>query len=285
MVLSLISSAQLPPDSLIKKYKIKKTVVTISAPYQKMIYETIYDKNGRSHIYKGIELDIDNDTLLFSSEEVSVYRDTFLIKQRLTGYDSEGKVTDSGLITYSYDNKLPYMLLIKTESQSNGSQKLEKYFYNNDNKLDSISFFSNDSSYSNGVPFGNKLFYISPKPFKSIKYFFDNNNELWQSVECPNHWPHLNTIDSIGCKKIVYSRNNDTLITYIARHYRRGVEYTEAKKLIKNGATIYEENEWGERIERVTVKDKGGLVIEESINYPEQPKWKTKITINYYFWQ
>src|SRR5688572_29995977 len=159
MGLALISSAQLPPDSLIKKYKIKKTVVTISAPYQKMIYETIYDKNGRSHIYKGIELDIDNDTLLFSSEEVSVYRDTFLIKQRLTGYDSEGKVTDSGLITYSYDNKLPYMLLMKTESQSNGSQKLEKYFYNKDNKLDSISLFSNDSSYSNGVPFGNKLFY------------------------------------------------------------------------------------------------------------------------------
>jgi len=47
---------------------------------------------------------------------------------------------------------------------------------------------------------------------------------------------------------------------------------------------MYEENEWGERIERVTVKDKGGLVIEESITYPEQPKWKTKITINYYFW-
>ena len=94
----------------------------------------------------------------------------------------------------------------------------------------------------------------------------------------------MKTIDSIGCTKIVYSRNNDTLITHIARHYRRGIEYTQAKKLNKNGATMYEENEWGERIERVTVKDKGGLVIEESITYPEQPKWKTKITINYYFW-
>jgi len=35
MGLPLISSAQLPPDSLIKKYKIKKTVVSISAPYPK----------------------------------------------------------------------------------------------------------------------------------------------------------------------------------------------------------------------------------------------------------
>src|SRR5688572_24188400 len=221
-----------------------------------MIYETIYDKNGRSHIYKGFELDIDNDTLLFSSEEVSVYRDTFLIKQSLTGYNSEGKVTDSGLIAYSYDNKLPYMLLMKTESRSNGSQKLEKYFYNKDNKLDSISFFSNDSSYSNGIGPRQNLFSKTLKPSKAIKYSFDVNNELWQSVECPNYWPHLKTIDSIGCTKIVYSRNNDTLITHIARHYRRGIEYTQAKKLNKNGATMYEENEWGERIERVTVKDK-----------------------------
>jgi len=280
---SLTGSAQLPPDSLIKKFKIKRTVVTISAPYQKMIFETIYDKNGRCFIYKESELDIEKDTLIYTSEQTSVYKDTFLVRQILKDYDSKGKTTDTGLMIYSYDNKMPYMLLTKSESWASGLQKVEKYFYNSYNKLDSISFLSNDSLYSNGTGFGENLFYKSPKPFKAIKNLFDPNNELWQSVECPNNLPDLNTIDSTGCTRIIYSRQNDTLISDITRWHRREAENTRAKQLIKNGFSVYEETEWGEKIESKYIKDKRGLVIEQSMNFPEQPRLNTKITFKYYF--
>jgi hypothetical protein len=284
---SLIVLGQFPSDdSIIRKYKIKKTIVTMTTPYQKAIFESIYDKYGKEVNNKetNFELANEKETQYFSRLEF-FYRDSFLVHQILRVYNTQGDITDSSLIEYKHSEKKPYRRLYKSTRWSNGKQELEQYWYNPEDQLDSILSLSNDSSYENGMRnAGVNLFYNTLRPFRTPKYLYNSNRELLQSLECDNYSFPLYSPDSIGCKKIVYSKSKDTIIQHISTWYRnRGKETTQYKLFQKNNLPIYEETEYGEKVKISYIKDKRGLIIEQSIiTYPPGRKSsETKIKFEY----
>jgi hypothetical protein len=287
-LLSLKGLGQPIADIEIRKYHIQKMIITLNSPYQKTVEEYTYSRKGKQLIYRTTDFDIYKQHPPGTWEWKSFYQDTFLIKQVVKVYHSKVKVVNSGVILYGYEKETPFRRLWRSEKIASGEIVEEHYFYNKQRRLDSISIFSNDSSYSNGIRYsGNNLFYKTVKPQKTAKYVYYPDGELRQSIECNNYYRPLHSLDSAGCIRNNYTKQGDTLVQEVKQwnYVGRALTYGH-KQVVKDGWAVYEERYGEEKSITVVKKNKRGLVTEvQTITYPVGRKqWKTKIKYNYFFW-
>ena len=185
-------------------------------------------------------------------------------------YDQLGRITNDGVNSYTYDNKM------HLSSVSDGSSTLT-FNYDGFNRLSNVKYSGNGSN--------------------SVRYYYDNNNNV-KEVDYPNGTEVLYTYDGLNRMKTVQwiimcsdgSRKGGSGIVYTWRkdgqlsqvnypnHMVTNYDYDEVGRLVGKKTTLAD----GTVVAGYDfVLDKVGNIIEQTATEPYQNKYEESATTDY----
>ena len=262
----------------IKKFKIFKIEQTVFFRNNKKFYTKYFNDDGE--IVKDI-LVINKP--FFKSVTTYKYLDSLCMEQIDESFEGNNKpeiVTTK--FQYQFDNFK--RIIQQTTSNSQNNILIEKYSYDNLNRVDTTFIFDNDTTVFEKGSFLNFKIETKPQPsLKKIKFYSypDENKVLIKDCKYPISEKSCNFIEEFSSDSLIIHQENFYAVQgCVENHFD-----TFKKWHKKDGLTyIFESSDFDDKTYYFYLKNQFGLVVEErENNKPTKTGSKVNAVWKYYF--